>query len=174
MNFDLNKSIEILERTPEVYVALFSNSNHNLDKINEGVDTWNGYNIIGHLIHGEKTDWIPRAEIIIGNNDNKTFESYDRFAQEKLYSSQTIEDLLTEFKNLRKKNIEKLTSWNLSKTDLEKEGIHPDLGTVTLRQLISTWTIHDIAHLNQVSRAIVKHYVEDVGPWKKYTKLLNE
>lgn len=174
MNFDLNKSIEILERTPEVYSALFNNTKHNWDKINEGSDTWSGYNIIGHLIHGEKTDWIPRAEIILSNNDDKTFEPYDRFAQEELYSFQTIEELLIEFKTLRKQNIEKLISWNLSENDLDKKGIHPDLGTVTLRQLISTWTIHDIAHLNQVSRVIVKHYAEDVGPWKKYTRLLNE
>lgn len=174
MNFNLNKSIEILERTPATYVALFGNSNHHLDKINAGIGTWNGYNIIGHLIHGEKTDWIPRAEIILGNNKNKTFEPYDRFAQEKLYSSQTTEELLTEFTTLRNQNIKKLVSWNLSESDLDKEGIHPDLGTVTLRQLIATWTIHDMAHLNQISRAIVKHYTADVGPWKKYTKLLNE
>ena len=174
MNFDLNKSIEILKRTPEVYSALFNNSKHNWDKINEGVDTWSGYNIIGHLIHGEKTDWIPRAEIILSNKDDKTFEPYNRFAQEELYSSQTTDVLLDEFKALRNQNIEKLISWNLSESDLDKKGIHPDLGIVTLRQLISTWTIHDIAHLNQVSRVIVKHYAEDVGPWKKYIKLLSE
>jgi hypothetical protein len=172
MNFSLNKSIEILERTPEVYSALLNNSQHHWDRINEGVDTWSGYNIIGHLIHGEKTDWIPRAEIILRNNDDKTFEPYDRFAQENLYSYQTTEELLKEFRILRTQNIEKLMSWNLSESDLDKKGIHPDLGTVTLRQLISTWTIHDIVHLNQVSRVIVKHYAEDVGPWRKYTKLL--
>lgn len=174
MNFELHKSIEILERTPDVYSALFNNTQHNWDKINEGVGTWSGYNIIGHLIHGEKTDWIPRAEIILGNNDDKTFEPYDRFAQDKLYSFQTTEELLLEFKVLRNQNVEKLKSWNLSESDLNKEGLHPDFGTVTLRQLISTWTIHDIAHLNQVTRVIVKHYADDVGPWKKYTKLLKE
>jgi hypothetical protein len=173
MNFDLNKSIEMLERTPDVYFALFNNSKHNWDKINEGIGTWSGYNMIGHFIHGEKTDWIPRAEIILGNKDNKTFEPYDRYAQDKLYSSQTTEELLAEFKILRNQNIQKLLSWNLSENDLNKQGIHPDLGTVTLRQLISTWTVHDIVHLNQVSRVIVKHYAEDVGPWKAYIKLLN-
>lgn len=173
MNFNLQKSIELLERTPETYAILFNNSMHNWDKINEGEATWNAYNIIGHLIHGEKTDWIPRAEIILGKDTKKTFEPYDRFAQEKLYSSQTTEELLSEFKVLRTKNIKKLVSWNLTETDLDKEGIHPDLGKVTLRQLISTWTIHDIIHLNQLSRVLVKHYAEDVGPWKKYIKLLN-
>ena len=94
MNFDLNKSIEILKRTPDVFSVLLGNSKYNLDTINEGAATWSGYNIIGHLIHGEKTDWIPRAEIILGDNDNKTFEPYDRFAQERLYASQSIEELL--------------------------------------------------------------------------------
>ncbi|MEL7003109.1 MAG: DinB family protein [Bacteroidota bacterium] len=174
MNFDLKKSIEILSRTPDMYLTLFSNSNHGLDKINEGEGTWNGYNIMGHLIHGEKTDWIPRSEIILGNDENKVFEPYDRYAQDQLHSSQTIEQLLTEFKTLRRENVEKLISWDLSESDLNKEGIHPDLGAVTLRQLISTWTIHDMAHLNQISRALVRHYAEDVGPWKEYTRLLNQ
>jgi hypothetical protein len=172
MNFDLNKSIELLERTPELYAALFSNSKYNWDRINEGGDTWSGYNIIGHLIHGEKSDWIPRAEIILSNSENKTFEPYDRFAQEKLYSTQSAEELIAEFKKLRIENIEKLKSWHLSERDLDKQGIHPDLGIVTLRQLLSTWTVHDIVHLNQISRVIIKHYSKDVGSWKKYINLL--
>ena len=174
MNFSLSKSIELLERTPEIYAVAFGNSLQNWDKVNEGENTWNAYNILGHLIHGEKTDWIPRAEIILGNTVNKTFEPYDRFAQEKLYSHQTTEELLMEFKTLRAENLNKLQSWNLTEEDLNKKGIHPDLGTVNLRELISTWTIHDMVHLNQISRSIVKHYSEDVGPWKKYTKILNQ
>ncbi|TBN02445.1 DinB family protein [Hyunsoonleella flava] len=174
MNFNLNQSIEILERTPKVYESLLKDSIYDLEKINEGDGTWNGYNIIGHLIHGEKTDWIPRAEIILGNNESKIFEPYDRFAQEELYATQNTNELLIEFKTLRKQNIEKLLSWNLQEFDLQREGIHPDLGIVTLKQLIATWTIHDLAHLNQLSRAIVKYFSEDVGPWKKYTRLLNE
>ena len=174
MNFNLNKSIELLDRTPDLYSTLFSNSSYNWDRIDEGKETWNGYKIIGHLIHGEKTDWIPRAEIILSNGNDKTFEPYDRFAQEKLYSSQTTQQLLDEFRILRTQNLEKLKSWNLTEYDLDKKGIHPDLGEVNLRELISTWTIHDLAHLNQLSRVIVKHYSEDVVPWKKYTRLLNE
>lgn len=173
MNFNLEKSIEILERTPSVYSGLLGNSNHAIDKINEGPNTWGGYNILGHLIHGEKTDWIPRAEIILGDGPDKTFEPYDRFAQEKLYSTQTIEELLAEFASLRTQNIAKLISWNLTEADLAKEGIHPELGTTTLKQLIASWTVHDLAHLNQVSRVFVKHYTNDVGPWKKYISLLN-
>jgi hypothetical protein len=174
MNFNLQKSIELLERTPEIYSALFNNSTHDWDRINEGENTWSGYNIIGHLIHGEKTDWIPRAELILGSTENKTFEAYDRFAQEELYSSQTTDELLNEFRALRAENIQKLKSWNLTESDLNKEGIHPDLKTVALRELISAWTIHDMVHLNQISRVIVKHYAQDIGPWKDYVRLLNE
>ncbi|GGD14965.1 DinB family protein [Hyunsoonleella pacifica] len=173
MNFDLKKSIELLERSPKTYETLFCNLNYNWNRINEGQNTWSAYSIIGHLIHGEKTDWIPRAKIILNQGD-KNFEPYDRFAQEKLYSTQTFEELITEFKILRINNVEELKSWNLTEQDLNKEGIHPDLGIVTLKQLISTWTIHDIIHLNQISRVIVKHYGEDIGPWKKYVRLLNE
>ncbi len=173
MNFDLKKSIELLERSPKTYETLFSNLNYDWNSINEGQNTWSAYNIIGHLIHGEKTDWIPRAKIIL-NQGNKNFEPYDRFAQEKLYSTQTFEELIIEFKTLRINNVEILESWNLTEQDLSKEGIHPDLGIVNLKQLISTWTIHDMIHLNQISRVIVKHYEEDIGPWKKYVRLLNE
>lgn len=173
MNFDLKKSIELLGRSPETYETLFSNLNYDWNVINEGQNTWSAYNIIGHLIHGEKTDWIPRAEIILNKGD-KNFEPYDRFAQEKLYSTQTFEELINEFKILRANNLDKLNSWNLTEQDLDKQGIHPDLGVVTLKQLISTWTIHDMIHLNQISRVIVKHYAKDIGPWKKYVRLLNE
>lgn len=173
MNFDLKKSIELLERSPETYEALLSNLKNDWNKINEGQDTWSAYNIVGHLIHGEKTDWIPRAEIIL-TKENKKFEPYDRFAQEKLYSTQTFEELINEFKELRVRNVDKLKSWNLTEQDLDKQGMHPDLGLVTLKQLISTWTIHDMIHFNQISRVIVKHYADDIGPWKKYVRLLND
>lgn len=172
MNFELGKSIEILKRTPKIYSSLFYDSLYDWDKIDEGTETWSGYNIIGHLIHGEKTDWIPRAEIILNDRENKTFEPYDRFAQDTLYSSQSTNELLNEFRGLRAQNIEKLLSWNLTEHDLQKEGIHPELGKVTLKQLIATWAVHDLGHLNQVSRVMVKHYAEDVGPWAKYNKLL--
>lgn len=171
MNFNLLKSIELLERTPDTYNVLFSNLS-SWNTINESENTWSAYDIIGHLIHGEKTDWIPRAKIII-NKTAKEFTPYDRFAQEKLYSSQSFEELIALFKKERLKNIETLKSWNLTETDLNKTGIHPDLGTVTLKQLIATWTIHDMIHLNQLSRVFIKHYSNDIGPWKAYVSILN-
>lgn len=173
MNFDLTKSIELLERTPKAYKALFYGLTSDWGTINEGENTWSAYNIIGHLIHGEKTDWIPRAKIILSDRADKTFEPYDRFAQERLYSHQTMDALLDEFERLRLQNLEELKSWSLTEKELRKIGIHPALGEVTLRQHLATWTIHDMAHLYQVSRVIVKHYGEDMGPWAQYTRILN-
>ena len=175
MNFDLEQSIKLLQRTPQTYKALFYNLGADWATINEGPNTWCAIDIVGHLIHGENTDWIPRAKIILDDQiENKTFEPYDRFAQENLYQGRTIESLLDEFEQLRMKNIEALKSWNLDETQLIKTGIHPDLGEVTLKQLIATWTIHDMSHLNQLSRVMVKHYKEDVGPWLAYSRIMQE
>lgn len=175
MNFNLKKSIELLERIPEAYKVLFYGLDSNWATINEGENTWSAFDIVGHLIHGELTDWIPRAKIILSENEkNKTFEPFDRFAQEKSSKGKTIEELIDEFEKFRKLNLEELNSWNLTEEDLDKTGIHPELGEVTLKQLISTWTIHDIAHLNQISRVIVKDYAEDVGPWAEYLRILRK
>ena len=175
MNFDLNKSIELLERTPLVFEGLFKNNLYKIDQINEGENTWNAKNIIGHLIYGEMTDWIPRAETILDKEQkNKTFQPYDRFAQDKLFNKQSINQLLSEFKQLRLKNIEILKSWNLNENKLQLTGIHPELGIVTLKELISTWTIHDLVHINQISRVLVKHYTNDIGPWINYINFLKQ
>ena len=164
MNFDLLKSIELLERTPQVYKSLFYRSTSDWTTINEGLNTWSAFDIVGHLIHGELTDWIPRAEIILSEDrSDKTFEPYDRFAQEKNSKGKTIDFLLEQFEELREFNLVKLKSWNLSATDLLKKGIHPELGEVTLKQLITTWTIHGIGHLNQISRVIVKIILKMLG-----------
>ncbi|WP_431127049.1 DinB family protein [Flagellimonas flava] len=174
MNFELNKSIKILERTPAVLKALFYELDADWATINEGPRTWSAYDIVGHLIHGEQTDWIPRAEIILSDGPDRTFAPFDRFAQEKLSQGKTMEDLLEEFASLRESSLNQLKSWNLSEEDLDKTGVHPDLGEVTLSQLLSTWTVHDLAHINQFSRAMVKHYAKDVGPWKKYIRILKD
>ncbi len=172
MNFDLEKSIELLERTPQVYKVLLSNLKSDWGIINEGSGTWSAFDIIGHLIHGENTDWIPRAELILSSKEIPTFEPFDRFAQKGISKDKTLDQLLDEFEVLRKQNLIKLKSWDLKNEELDKKGKHPDLGAVTLRQLISTWTIHDIGHLNQLSRVMIKHYKEDVGSWGEYSKIL--
>lgn len=174
MNFDLDKSIELLERSPKIYKALFYDLKHNWGTIREGENSWSGYNIIGHLIHGEKTDWIARAKIILSDEAPNTFEPYDRFAQDKLYSHQSMEELLDMFETLRAENIRQLRSWKLTEADLNKTAIHPGLGQVTMRELLSTWTVHDLAHLNQATRVLARHYTHDVGPWTDYISILKK
>lgn len=172
MNFDLDKSIALLERGPKVYKSLFYGLGFDWTSINEGEDTWSAFDILGHLIEGEKSDWIPRARIILSKDGAKTtFEPFDRFAQEKATAGKRMDDLLDEFDHLRQDNLGTLRSWNLSDSDLEKTAIHPGHGSVTLRQHLSTWTVHDVNHLHQISRVMVKHYREDIGPWKKYLRI---
>ncbi len=174
MNFQLEKSVELLSRAPKIYRAFFYELKSDWGQVTEGEGKWSAYNIVGHLIHGEKTDWIPRAKIILGESEDKSFEPYDRFAQEKLYATQTIEELLREFETVRASNLKELNSWNLTDQDLQKEGIHPEFGKVSLKELLATWTIHDQVHLNQISRTLVKHYAKDIGPWANYINLLKE
>ena len=173
MNFELNKSIELLKRAPVTYKNMFYGLNEDWVYANEGESTWSAYDIIGHLIHGEKTDWIPRSRIILSDQEDKTFVPFDRFAQKELSKGKTMEELIDEFTTLRKANIEELESWNLTEEDLSKTGMHPELGTVTLRQLIAMWTIHDVTHIHQVSRVMVKHYKDDIGPWVAYSGILS-
>ena len=173
-NFNLNDSIELLSRMPVTYRALFYGLGGKWTIANEGGDTWSAFDIVGHLIHGERTDWIPRARIILSDAEEKVFEPFDRFAQKQVSKGKSMDELIDEFEVLRSENLEQLKSWDLTENDLDKTGTHPGLGTVTLRQLIATWAIHDVNHLNQVSRVMVKHYAEDVGPWAEYLKLLQK
>ena len=172
MNFDLAKSIEILERTPDVLIVMLQNIADDWTSNNEGLKTWNVYDIIGHLIEGEKTDWIPRMEIVLSDKQDKTFEPFDRFAQFEISKGKSLKELLEEFKGLRKKNLEHLRSKKLTTKDYEKKGIHPTFGEVTLSQLLSTWTVHDLNHIAQISRVMAKQYKVEVGPWIKFLKIL--
>jgi len=172
MNFDLNKSIEILERTPIVLEVMLRHISTDWTTANEGGDTWSVYDIVGHLIYGEKTDWIPRAEIILSKSQNKTFIPFDRFAQFEESKGKSLSQLLLEFKQLREVNLNILKSKNLTTDDFKRKGIHPELGEVTLAQLISTWTVHDLNHIAQISRVMANHYKLDVGPWVKYLGML--
>lgn len=157
MKFDLKNSIRILERTPDVLYSLISELPEELIIANEGNDTWSSYDIIGHLIQGEKTDWIIRTKIILSDtpdNKNKTFSPFDRNAQFYESKSKSINELLSEFKSLRLNNISMLKELDLNEKDFDKEGVHPDLGAVTLSQLLSTWAVHDLDHIAQISRVI--------------------
>lgn len=172
MNFSLSKSIEILERTPDVLITLLQNVSTDWTSVNEGGETWSVYDIIGHLIHGEKTDWVPRMDIILSDKQDKTFEPFDRFAQFEESKGKSLAQLLDEFKNLRQKNIAHLRSKQLTDKDFEKKGIHPAFGEVTLMQLLATWTVHDLNHIAQITRVMARQYKTDVGPWVEYLKIL--
>jgi hypothetical protein len=127
---------------------------------------------VGHLIHGEKTDWIARAEIILSDEADKEFEPFDRFAMFDDSKGKTIHELLSEFEDLRRQNIEQLRSMQITEADFDKTGLHPNLGVVTLRQLISTWVAHDLDHLGQISGIMARQYKEEVGPWREFLGIL--
>ena len=174
MEFNLEKSIEILERTPFVFESLLGGLSDDWTLQNEAENTWSPFDVIGHLIHGEKTDWVPRAKIILAQGENTNFVPYDRFAQFENSKGKSLQDLLTEFKKLRAININTLKSLQLKAEHLALTGIHPEFGTVTLRQLISAWVVHDLGHIVQVSRVMAKLYKEEAGPWVKYLKVLQQ
>ena len=172
MNFDLNHSIDLLSRTPETLRTLLAGLPNDFVRSDEGDNTWSPYEVLGHLIHGEKTDWVPRAQIIISDRADKTFEPYDRFAQQQADQSRSIEVLLDEFASLRAQNLETLKAMNIMEAKLDKTGIHPALGTATLRELLATWTTHDLGHIAQIARVMAKQYQSEVGPWKAYLGIL--
>ncbi|HMW39663.1 MAG: DinB family protein [Saprospiraceae bacterium] len=173
MRFDFAKAIEILSRTPDTLHSLLSGISEDWSHVNEGGDSWSAYDIIGHLIHGEKTDWILRMEIILGQQVDRTFKPFDRFAQFQVSQGQSLEELLRTFAELRSYNLEILQSKNLTLEDLQREGIHPAFGEVSLAQLLSTWVVHDLNHIAQIARVMARQYHEDVGPWIAYLKILN-
>ncbi|MGB1206834.1 MAG: DinB family protein [Chitinophagales bacterium] len=172
MKFEIEKSIEILTKTPSILETMLNGLSEEWLRNNEGENTWSPYDIVGHLIHGEKTDWIPRAKIMLSNSENKTFEPFDRFAQMNVTKEGTIAELLGEFKAMRAKNINELNSLQIEVADLAKKGIHPELGNVNLKQLLSTWVVHDLGHISQISRVMAKQYKAEVGPWKEYLGIL--
>jgi hypothetical protein len=172
MEFDLEKSIALLEATPVMLHSWLAQLPSDWVRSNEGDDTWSPFDVLGHLIHGEKTDWIPRAEIILSDSENKEFVPFDRFAMFTESQGKSIRDLLSELEELRRLNIERLRSMEIAKADLEKTGLHPELGEVTLRQLISTWVAHDLDHIGQIAGIMARQYKGEVGPWEKFLGVL--
>ncbi len=174
MNFDLDKSLEILERTPGVLKNLLAGLSDDWTMVNEGGETWSAYDVVGHLIHGEKTDWIERIEKTLGENSDRNFKTFDRFAQFTESKGKTLEQLLNEFAELRKKNLVTLKSKIITADKLKLKGVHPKFGEVTLEQLLSTWTVHDLTHIAQITRVMAKQYRENVGPWLEFFTLLQK
>ena len=173
-SFDKTEAIQILETTPSVLSVLLSNLPETWMDADEGPDTWSAFDILGHLIHGEKTDWIPRARIILEHGTSKPFEPFDRFAQFEESRGKSLDTLLAEFKQLRTENIEYLKGLELTDAEYAKTGIHPDLGEVTLKQLLSTWVVHDLSHLRQIARVLAKQYKGEIGPWEAYLPVVHE
>ena len=173
MQFTHQKSIEILERTPAVLKTLLSGLSEEWIVNNEGPETFSPYDVIGHLIHGEKTDWVTRAKIILEFGLSKPFTPWDRFAQYEESKGKTLEQLLDEFERVRKVNMHWFKSLDLTESDLNKKGMHPKLGEVTLRNLLSTWVVHDLTHIAQVTRVMAKQYKDEMGPWPEFFRILN-
>jgi hypothetical protein len=168
MEFKLAESIRILERTPSILESLLSAFPKEWIITNEGPGTWNPFEVVGHLIEGEKHDWIPRMQIILSDRADKRFIPFDRYAHLHLYSQRTLNDLIREFDKLRTQNLLILKSTPIDDNTLNRKGVHPEFGEVTLRQLLATWVTHDLAHLTQITRVMAKHYREEIGPWAAY------
>lgn len=173
MKFELDDGIAILERTPATFRALLSGLSDAWITADEGPETFSPFDNLGHLIHGERTDWIPRSRVILAQGANRTFEPYDRFAQARESRGKSVGTLLDEFAVLRAENIATLRSWHLSERELSLDGEHPSLGTVSLRQLLATWVTHDLGHLAQTARVMAKRHREAVGPWRAYLPILD-
>ena len=174
MEFSIDKSIELLERTPHVLIQLTNNLSADWTMNNEGGETWSVFDVIGHLIHGEKTDWMTRIYIILSEGGNKEFKPFERFAQLEESKGKSLEQLLNEFVAVRELSLTKLKGLNLKENDFNKTGIHPKFGAVTLSQLIAAWTVHDLDHISQISRVMAKQYKEQTGPWVEYMKILRQ
>jgi hypothetical protein len=173
MDFDLGTGIAVLERTPATLRAMLSGLPAAWLDGTEGPDTWSPYVVVGHLIHGERTDWIPRAKIILAQGAERRFTPFDRFAQFRESQGKPLDVLLDEFAELRGQNLATLRGWRLSDAQLALEGEHPDFGAVSLRQLLATWVAHDLGHLAQAARVMARQYRDAVGPWRAFLPIMD-
>lgn len=172
MEFKLDDAVALLTKTPSVLKAMLDQLPSQWVTGNEGANTWSSFDVLGHLIHGEQTDWIPRAKIILEFGESRSFDVFDRLAQFKHSQGKTIQELLMEFESLRQSSLAELNAMNLTEADLRKTGTHPEFGRVTLEQLLATWVAHDLSHITQISRTMAKQYTEAVGPWRAYLSVL--
>lgn len=172
MNKDISVFVESLERMPAVLDAWLRGLSEEWIRCNEGPDTWSAFDVVGHLIHGEDTDWIPRLHWILAHGENKAFPPFDRFAQDKRFSGRSLPGLLDEFAEKRKKSLVALRALGLGDAELERRGLHPELGAVTVRALLATWVAHDLTHVTQIARVMAKRVGDQVGPWREYLRVL--
>jgi hypothetical protein len=174
MTFVLHEAIDLLARTPVALSALLDGLPEAWVRADEGPDTFSPFDVVGHLIDGEETDWIPRARIILAGGPDPRFTPYDRFRHRTRNAGRSTASLLAEFARRRAANVELLRSWGLTDAELALPGAHPELGAVTLRQLLATWVAHDLSHLGQVVRVMAKRYRTEVGPWSAYLPMLRD
>ena len=172
MEFQLEHAKDLLRRTPETLNLLLQDLPEPWLMTNEGPNTWSPYDVVGHLIHGEETDWIPRAKIILEHGENRAFTPFNREAMFEKSKAKSLAELLNTFAQLRSENLRQLDELNLTPELLTKRGLHPELGTVTLSQLLSTWVVHDLSHIGQIVRVMCKQYGDAVGPWQAYLPVL--
>lgn len=172
MKYSVEQAIEILERTPAVCSSLLSGLSEDWVMNNEGPETFSPFDVIGHLIHGEKTDWVARAKMILEFGTSKPFVPWNRFAQYEESKGKTLAQLLDAFAAIRKENMDWFRSLRLTEADLDKTGMHPTLGEVSLRNLLATWVAHDLTHIAQITRVMAKQYRTEMGPWPQFFRIL--
>lgn len=171
--FAIEEAVAILARTPATLDALLRGLPDGWIAAHEGGETWSPFDVIGHLIHGERTDWMPRARMILEQGESRPFDKFDRFAQFSASAGRTLVSLLDEFATLRRDSLRELAALRLTEADLDRRGRHPELGGVTLRQLLATWTAHDLDHVVQISRVLARQYADEVGPWRAYLRIIS-
>ena len=170
---DLAEAVAVLERTPGALRALLEGLPEAWIRCDEGPDSWSAFDVVGHLIHGERTDWMSRLRIVLEHGPDQPFEPFDRFAMLELSRGRGLEDLLDEFERLRGENLEALERLGLTPADWGRQGRHPDLGLVTLSELLAAWVVHDLGHLAQIGRVMAKRYRETVGPWRVHLPVVD-
>ncbi|GIP59878.1 DinB family protein [Paenibacillus woosongensis] len=172
MNFDMNEAIQVLKSTPGTLTSLLAGLSDNWLHTNEGEETWTPIQVIGHLIEGEKYNWIPRLELIIQQGAAVSFPPFDRYAHLTKESESSLDNKLSEFQKLRMQNLNRLQALVHTEEQLELKGNHPQFGTVKIRELLSTWVVHDLTHMSQILRIMAKRYNQDVGPWIEFLRIL--
>jgi hypothetical protein len=172
MDYDYEDALAILRRTPATLTALLGGLSDAWTKTTEGPDTWSAYDIVGHLLHGEETDWIERTRIILEQGEGRPFEAVNRRAMFEKSQGRSLDQLLTAFAEARAANLATLGEWHITPAKLALTGTHPALGTVTLSQLLATWVVHDLNHVGQTVEVMSRQYAEAVGPWRAYLSIL--
>lgn len=172
-DFEMSDALRMLESTPATLKAWLGGLPEDWTASAGDEGDWRPFDIVGHLIHADQTDWIPRAKVILAQGEDRNFPPFDRYGQFEKTKGKTLAELLEEFAVIRKECIDELNSWDLTRDQLELKGVHPEFGEVTLGQLLSTWVVHDLTHIRQIAMSIAKQYELAVGPWKAYLSILN-